>query len=1122
MSLFPSATSTEKPDERKSNGTEWLVNASFRPVLETRGIVPVRKETASQKRKLEERDDEHDVDECYAEDTAESHRHHHKKKRKKEKSGYREEKHDRHYDVDSQKHRDHDKSRARRKLIWLDDVAAAGSSATFVEDFTGDRNRTSYSSDHTGGALYKRRFRNICLGLRENLELRYADYRRSKDKEGRKDHKSKVQSARYFSKAAAQRLSAVGDAVQVCPSAQVDSSDQFLLLCTESNMNAVPEENTVLSGHAKYHSLLAKEPHNVQLWLKFVDDEGSHEMTVGDTLASSKATAVAIQERKMAILEQALTKNPASIDLLLKQIEVGESLWDEAKLAQRWKVLLHTHAASHRVWSQYLHFIRREASRCAFRSVSAAFGQCFDTLSAICSGVLKSHQPEPNSEDFLLDVLTSYCSFLQQAGYCERAVALYQAMIEFNMFCPDQLLDKPRGACLAFFDAFWDSNVARIGRPGSPGWKHWQSTVAGGTVSRATSLDLPTVGSVGDAVPDLDAEEALEEALIKPQHSSARHSAWVECEQSRESRHWCPWTADEDCDDPDRCVLVDDVRSILFRLSSPEHHLRLVLDFLSFLGVETPIDIQHSALKKTCSQFDCSSALHQLTPLLSGIYGSMQVQTWCSARQGVACFAGQPVDAVKTAWLSCGQVQHFVDCIFRQAAPCFSGCLQTLLLQVWMHHQTQRCSLSLTYCQRETWLQEKSPLKRTSKEVRAWAKVLLKRPENRANVALWELYGRFELALGMHDDACLVFGKVLTLASAMASDSASLATSPPALIKLYSTYVQALLTLIGADKAEPNCDLALSVLASCVSGKPFRSDQLASPPPSTQLLRSRRAFESLAGELQAPAAGDPVTDYAGRVAHIACLHCLFLYCSNDDMSAVQETAFDYAAKLRRRDEVACSWAAEAVLSLLIRLYHVQFCKKSLPLRMCTGVIERALQLFPHNCEWLAIYSRLLSPVHLMFQCRRFVDQCCLRPSSPSLVWAASVLLELERFQAYSSGSQCEQPAMPASALNRVRNILERALQQPQCSQSVLLWRLFLYVEGTFGSSERAVGVLYRAIHHCPVAKVLFMDGARVVADKLEELTDILNEKEVRVRMPLEELDLIIETLASAETGGESR
>ena len=40
---------------------------------------------------------------------------------------------------------------------------------------------------------------------------------------------------------------------------------------------------------------------------------------------------------------------------------------------------------------------------------------------------------------YLVDTFDMLAKFLKQNGHMERAIALYQAMIEFNLFCPDVL-----------------------------------------------------------------------------------------------------------------------------------------------------------------------------------------------------------------------------------------------------------------------------------------------------------------------------------------------------------------------------------------------------------------------------------------------------------------------------------------------------------------------------------------------------------------------------------------------------------------------------------------------------------------------------------------------------------
>ncbi|VEL29357.1 unnamed protein product [Protopolystoma xenopodis] len=83
---------------------------------------------------------------------------------------------------------------------------------------------------------------------------------------------------------------------------------------------------------------------------------------------------------------------------------------------------------------------------------------------------------------FFLDLLSEYCYWLSDTGYVERALATWQACIEFNCFAPP-LPDMPPGTSpadlhqqqMADFEAFWtQSSAGRFGQPDSISWRAWR------------------------------------------------------------------------------------------------------------------------------------------------------------------------------------------------------------------------------------------------------------------------------------------------------------------------------------------------------------------------------------------------------------------------------------------------------------------------------------------------------------------------------------------------------------------------------------------------------------------------------------------------------------------------
>ena len=71
----------------------------------------------------------------------------------------------------------------------------------------------------------------------------------------------------------------------------------------------------------------------------------------------------------------------------------------------------------------------------------------------------------------LVDIFLSLCRFEWQAGYKELATALFQAEIEYSLFCPSLLLMEQSKQRL--FEYFWNSDGARVGEEGAFGWSTW-------------------------------------------------------------------------------------------------------------------------------------------------------------------------------------------------------------------------------------------------------------------------------------------------------------------------------------------------------------------------------------------------------------------------------------------------------------------------------------------------------------------------------------------------------------------------------------------------------------------------------------------------------------------------
>lgn len=181
------------------------------------------------------------------------------------------------------------------------------------------------------------------------------------------------------------------------------------------------------------------------------------------------------------------------------------------------------------------------------------------------------------------------CLFLKQAGYAERALGAFQALIEVTFFKPDHLRAPapPFDQELWFmgvmqeFEDFWDSEIPRIGEKGGKGWKEMHASLEETSIPR----------SIG---PDFSSD------------TLNLHERWLEAERQAEKTFSLPGRArdlDAPDDDPFHVILFEDVSQFLFPVQSPMARLQLIFAFLNFLGLPfTPPDVPTTSPASTDPQ----------------------------------------------------------------------------------------------------------------------------------------------------------------------------------------------------------------------------------------------------------------------------------------------------------------------------------------------------------------------------------------------------------------------------------------------------------------------------------------------------------------------------------------
>eukprot|EP00752_Nemacystus_decipiens_P004418 g4034.t1 len=281
-------------------------------------------------------------------------------------------------------------------------------------------------------------------------------------------------------------------------------------------------EQWVARRTKEFNVLTRGNPNCEEIWLRYVDfQEDAVRALHGDGLNWQSPTAAMVRitlEKRAAILEGALRRNPSNARLLTTNLHLADQLQEHAVVDSLWRTAIEKSSHSCTLWLRYLHF---KASH--FASFSVHRQRSFYTLSIRAleskrKSTTKAEEQELRAkgvfimtdqsmfgdskekivaERNLLDVLWSYCMMEEAAGYHERALSVLQAMVELN------IQSSSPAVSMDTFISYWDSEAPRIGdaHPSQVGARklHLARPAASrGRRKRATDFfkeELPTTSS---------------------------------------------------------------------------------------------------------------------------------------------------------------------------------------------------------------------------------------------------------------------------------------------------------------------------------------------------------------------------------------------------------------------------------------------------------------------------------------------------------------------------------------------------------------------------------------------------------------------------------------------------
>ncbi len=969
---------------------------------------------------------------------------------------------------------------AKPRTIWLDEAGLDLKDA-YRLDSKPDTNNLRYAGLYSGDVTsYRRRFGSHCLGLGSHQAIEWTDGRsKSFKKDGKKEKPT-----RYFRGGkTGSSVRSQSDVVLQFPgkraSSEVPQVEEYLVLEGEGEAGEEQAEQAAIvtpevyisRRTAKYNRSLLEDPYDIRLWLEFIafQDEAlvwgrlpaaGMEGEESSVSYSKRRGQLVLFERKVAIYERALESNPLSVELLVGHMDLVQEVWETENLVRRWKDLVFQQPNKSRLWLNYIEFCQSRFSSFTTSSLTALYKKAVSTLSSIQDGRLKSHRPDPDTPNSLLAVFALYCSFLRQTGHSERGVACFQALIEFNLCCPGELLStevtfKEKAE---FFEAFWDSGVPRFGEEGAAGWNSWlEATKKSGAATHAQlgALDASVFRKAIEAGSDGGTDDEIDPEVSKIAGLSLRE-AWLVLEQDREREGGLPWRPDtakgeseDDCTDPDRMVVFDDVSATLFSVTDPKLHLRLVLSFLHFLGAPLPAPptdsplphLPFTGLESPSEVYTAPSALIRsllsATPLvcLPTAYQLMGTGRGCNLFRDSRL--DQLVSNLSFLPEQDPTASDFISNVCNQALTLLGdGSEQIAVAQVWIHHELSLVARDLVACCPS---KPGKAVRSKVKTVQKLVKGLLRLESHRNNLSLWNSCALLENQVGNFSESVRLYESVL-------SQYKSGPECSQGLLELYVCFCSCLLglepSLVTAPRTKRDSKLALHALVCLAEGRTYEVVGAGEPViPPGRLLKARAVFEKIAS----------LNEQESRAQWTICCACFEyltkgLKCACEVLDRYTRTS---TADISLEEAASTKGKLYAVLHFQCRLVLHHSLGNPIQPAVLRRALQKSLNLFPDDGWFLVAYINSEQQSYISGGLRRYFDSQAPRASTP-LPWLFAVWAELQRrhrlrdLREAGGGGAFDEPE--TGTVHRTGALLRRAVESSTGRHCPLLWRLLMKFE----------------------------------------------------------------------------
>ncbi|KAL9594558.1 MAG: hypothetical protein Q9219_006972 [cf. Caloplaca sp. 3 TL-2023] len=825
------------------------------------------------------------------------------------------------------------------------------------------------------------------------------------------------------------------------------------------------QQRAVLSRKVK------QDPADWQSWLRLVQlqDEIDGLLNPSIEMRHTNAERQSNAEVILTMYEKALkhVKCPEGRELLYIGLMLkAPQIWARDKMGSKWQTVLEEHPSSHRLWKQYLDF-QFSLLVFNFEDIRTACLNCLKTLQDVRAR--KNLRVGQHQEIFTVQmyILLRLTLLLREGGYTEIAVAMWQAMLEFEFIRPHSLqLSSQRkdGQCtydelILAFERFWESEAPRIGEPNN------NDDFEPGQLSKP--LDSPLQYNNGTLKFWADAERVASQASITSKHTT------------------------ELSDDPYRVVLFSDIRPALIGSPTASGTYIILSAFICFCHLPPYKGASDRGIGTWCDdQFIRNELLHDSLQLKRFLLHGPDT----AASNDLQCSGDISGASSSPFAFPIFEYQISSDTLFSTPDRWFSA----FGAKTWNNGTLPKEFIFATLRSLVTTgvggddLAEyllALELQISPQTVTRSAKSLLrKRP---SSLRLYNAYAQTQYQLGKGKMANAVIDTAISkIHEVVFLDKILLWRS-----RLWENLTIGRTSIALAHIIEFSFDLN--------SDRRAKDDSRAGETTSASaLLRLRNA---LADGRDYMSSLNQQT-YAVYYAEILVL---VDYIQNGISLHAARKSFDENLRILSSNVSFTSDAEELLRQSLAKLLYTHVShKRPFSPSIIRSFLTESIITFPRNTIFLSLYAWNESRFRIDDRVRGIMQDIVLHDSyhrySNAENQTVSDKITTHLFAVYTD---LQRGVARGSNRDAVRGSFERALRSVGAAQNASLWKLYFLFEYENGDTKRASDVFYRAVTACYWVKELYMLAFEYLADdmpetQLRELYETMVEKGLRIHVAL--------------------